>query len=120
MYIFLAEFISSTHGGTLNIEVSTQIAEVSPKFVGVNLDWWLPQCGGEGTVWGNASALLLDLQNSRLRTLARGLSGGSLRVGGTHEVCHTSINCTRNRRICTALLSDIAEIYTIYTMCDVL
>jgi hypothetical protein len=102
--------------------VGTSIGTVSPHFVGVNMDWWLPKCGGEGKVrltqslstsltllefciqlhdkaalrsyalivhtppqdWGNASAAVVDLQNPNLLTLAKGLSGASLRIGGTH------------------------------------
>jgi hypothetical protein len=70
----------------VTVEVATKLSEVSSHFLGVNLDWWLLSCGGEGKNWGrNATAITLDLRNKNLRTLAKGLGGGTLRIGGTHE-----------------------------------
>ena len=58
---------------------------ISPHFLGVNADWWLAGCGGEGKNWApNASVAVLDLQNPKLRLLAGALAGGSWRIGGTH------------------------------------
>jgi hypothetical protein len=71
--------------GTLTINVSAPIAHFSPHFLGVNADWWLDGCGGEGVNWSDdASIALVNLSNSRLKVLAKGLCGGTLRVGGTH------------------------------------
>jgi hypothetical protein len=77
---------ASSLAGSVSINVSKGvIARFSPHFLGVNADWWLDGCGGEGSNWSdNASIALVDLSNSRLRSLARGLSGGTFRVGGTH------------------------------------
>ena len=50
---------------TVNAVVNRTViqSEVSPHFIGVNLDWWLDGCGGEGKDWSNnGSVLLLDLQ----------------------------------------------------------
>ena len=61
------------------------LATFGAEFLGVNADWWLDECGGEGAHWApNASIARLDLENARLNTLAAGLGGGTLRVGGTH------------------------------------
>ena len=75
----------STVAATLTLNGTSPIARFSPHFLGVNADWWLDGCGGEGDNWSdNASIALLDLGNPRLKALAKGLSGGTFRVGGTH------------------------------------
>ena len=69
----------------LSINVTAPAARFSPHFLGVNADWWLDGCGGEGAKWSdNASIALVDLGIPRLKALARGLSGATFRVGGTH------------------------------------
>ena len=50
---------------------------------GVTLDWWTHDDPVYGYQWGNASILTLDLANPDLRTLARGLAPGLLRLGGS-------------------------------------
>ena len=49
------------------------------SWTGVNMDFW-PATKAK---WGEAGALNLDLANPRLRTLARGLRGALLRLGGS-------------------------------------
>ena len=40
------------------------LSSIDKRFLGVNADWWLDGCGGEGKKWSsNASMALLDLQN---------------------------------------------------------
>lgn len=76
---------SSTFQAKISVTDGHPAAIVSEAFLGVNLDWWLEGCGGEGAQWDlNASAARIDLTNPRLRALAAGLAGGTLRVGGTH------------------------------------
>ena len=48
-------------------------------WVGVNMDFW----PSSKHTWENASALDVDLSNPHLRTLAKGLSGSLLRLGGS-------------------------------------
>lgn len=70
----------------VDVEAGAPQATISPHFVGVNADWWIDGCGGEGEKWdNNASVRDLDLSNVRLRMLASALAGGTFRVGGTHE-----------------------------------
>ena len=69
----------------LTINASAPTARFSPHFLGVNADWWLDGCGGEGVSWSNnASIALVNLGSPRLKALAKGLSGATFRVGGTH------------------------------------
>lgn len=49
------------------------------RFTGVNMDFW-PTTKPK---WNGAGALIVDLTQPRLRTLARGLSGALLRLGGS-------------------------------------
>ena len=60
-------------------------AHTRQGFVGVTLDWWgstggCHNCGGG---WRNASVTALNLQSSRLQTLAKALAPATLRLGGS-------------------------------------
>ena len=65
---------------TIGAETVGQLGALSP---GVTLDWWTHDDPVYGYQWGNASILTLDLANADLRTLARGLAPGLLRLGGS-------------------------------------
>ena len=49
------------------------------RWTGVNMDFWLPS----KPKWEGSGALVVDLNQPSLRTLARGLSGALLRLGGS-------------------------------------
>lgn len=72
------------HGadGALTLAVhdaAISTASDSFRWTGVNFDFW-PTTKAK---WDGAGALILDLDNPSLRTLARGLSGSLLRLGGS-------------------------------------
>ena len=54
-------------------------ASDSFRWTGVNMDFWPTT----KSAWDNAGALVVDLAQPALRTLARGLSGALLRLGGS-------------------------------------
>lgn len=64
----------------LTIATDMPLRELPHAFLGVNLDWWPPTAKEP---WGNASVLLLDLQNQRLNKLAAAIAPGTLRIGGS-------------------------------------
>lgn len=49
------------------------------KMTGVNFDFW----PSSKSKWDKSGALVIDLNNTRLRTLAKALSGSLLRMGGS-------------------------------------
>ena len=68
------------------VRIDSAVSTVASNFVGVNADWWLNGCGGEGKQWSsNASVALVDLTNPNLKALAKGLAGATWRIGGTHQ-----------------------------------
>ena len=60
-------FVFSPTKNTLNLALyamQASLSSIDKRFLGVNADWWLDGCGGEGKKWSsNASIALLDLQN---------------------------------------------------------
>ena len=63
------------------IEPSAAAAMTSSSLVSFNLDWHPPD---EGPTWGeNASVVTIDLQNPRLKKLAKAMSPAFLRIGGS-------------------------------------
>lgn len=60
------------------------VARTSERFIGTTLDFWRADDPAYGEKWGNASALAVDLA-PRLLALARGLSPGLLRIGGSPQ-----------------------------------
>jgi hypothetical protein len=98
-----ASSVSAFPTVVVTVDTTTAVAKPSPHFVGVNTDWWLTGCGGEGKDWGdNASIAVLDLDNPRLNTLARALSGATWRIGGTHgDSVVYSMGNTTSARACT-------------------
>ena len=77
---------SSVGAARLPVEVELQLesgvlATALEGFVSVDLDWWHNTThDGE---WDDASVLSLDLAHPTLREMARQLSGGFLRLGGS-------------------------------------
>jgi heparanase 1 len=64
----------------VSIAATSPLRELPESFLGVNLDWWPPH---SSEPWGNASVLLLDIENPRLNKLAAALKPGTLRIGGS-------------------------------------
>ena len=60
------------------------IARTADRFIGVTLDLWRGDDPQIGTKWGDASALSIELSPRFLR-LAKGLSPGILRIGGSPQ-----------------------------------
>jgi hypothetical protein len=56
---------------------------VSPHTPAVALDWWVKEDPKYGFQWGDASILVLDLQNPKLRAVATSLAPAVLRLGGS-------------------------------------
>jgi hypothetical protein len=56
---------------------------VSPNSPAVALDWWVKEDPKYGFQWGDASILVLDLENPLLLAYARALSPAVLRLGGS-------------------------------------
>ncbi len=56
---------------------------VSPHTPAVALDWWVKEDPKYGFQWGDASILVLDLQNPVLRAAATSLAPAVLRLGGS-------------------------------------
>lgn len=80
------------------LEPSEAAAETSEKLVSFNLDW---HPSDEGPTWGqNASIVTIDLQNQRLRALAKAMSPAVLRIGGSEgddAVYDMGAACSKSR-----------------------
>ena len=66
---------------TISINASAWMNTVSPSYVSFNFDWHLDT--EEFPAWLHASAMVIDLTNPLLRTLASALAPGHLRIGGS-------------------------------------
>ena len=60
------------------------VARTAERFLGVTLDLWRSDDPSIGDKWGDASALAIEL-SPRLLNLARALSPGLLRIGGSPQ-----------------------------------
>ena len=60
------------------------IFETFAEYLSVDLDWWTGENGR--TAWKDCGLLSINLQNVRLKNLAKGLGGGFLRLGGSLDV----------------------------------
>ena len=60
------------------------IFETFSEYLSVDLDWWTGENGR--TAWKDCGLLSIDLQDVRLKNLAKGLGGGFLRLGGSLDV----------------------------------
>ena len=80
------------------VEPSAEGGRTTRRLVSFNFDW---HPSDEGPTWGkNASVLTIDLQNKRLKNLARAMSPAFLRVGGSEgddAVYDIDGACSRSR-----------------------
>ena len=83
--LFLAVSVA-VPDGVVNIHVDSSEAlfETFDEYLSVDLDWWTGENGR--VAWENCGLLSLDLNNARLKNLAKELGGGYLRLGGSLDV----------------------------------
>ena len=67
----------------VNVSLGSAGGEVSPNSPAVALDWWVKEDPKYGFQWGDASILVLDLENPKLLAYARALAPAVLRLGGS-------------------------------------
>lgn len=66
-----------------SVSVPTPLFHTEPAFVGATIDWWRNNDPVYGSKFGFGGALTIDLASPSLRAVAKGLSPGWLRIGGT-------------------------------------
>ena len=67
----------------VSVTLGAEGGQVSLHSPAVALDWWVKSDSKYGYQWGDASILVLDLQNPKLLALARALAPAVLRLGGS-------------------------------------
>ena len=66
-----------------SVSAPSPLFETEPAFVGATIDWWRNNDPVYGPKFGFGGALTIDLSSPSLLAVAKGLSPGWLRIGGT-------------------------------------
>lgn len=63
--------------------IGSVVSTVLPQYVSVDADWWPANTSSSGGDWGNAGMLSLNLDHPTLQAVAKALSPGFFRIGGS-------------------------------------